>query len=95
MNLLLQLILEIIGTFVLCLTILNTQKLIPLIVAVLLIAGIFLFGNWSGGHFNTVVTGMAAFHGQIGWLEIMVFIGGQILGTSLAIWIQTQKSKLK
>lgn len=90
MGLLSEFFLEIIGTFILCITILSTQRLIPLIVAVLLIVGVFLFGNWSGGHFNTIVTGMAAFHRQIGWMEVFVFVAGQIVGTSLAVWVHNR-----
>lgn len=77
--------LEILGTFLLCNVILATNKLISLFIAILFAGAIYYLGNISGGHFNSTVTALIWFQGQINWRLIPLYLIGQLIGVIMAI----------
>jgi glycerol uptake facilitator-like aquaporin len=52
-----------------------------------LFALILVFAPWSGAHFNPVVTAALASDGEIGWRDAGAYIGAQLVGAVIGVWI--------
>lgn len=52
-----------------------------------LIALILAFGGFSGAHFNPAVTLVEALIGARPWSEVPIYVGAQILGAVVGVWI--------
>jgi glycerol uptake facilitator-like aquaporin len=52
-----------------------------------LFALILVFAPWSGAHFNPVVTAALASDGEIGWRDAAAYIGAQLVGAVIGVWI--------
>jgi aquaporin Z len=82
---------EIIGTFVFVGIILNItdsdDKLNPLIIGLGLASAIYLFGNYSGGHFNPVVSFITYLNNPKFSKELLPYVGSQLLGGVSALYL--------
>ena len=85
MNVLLQALVEFIGTFIFLFVILQQGQPIP--IAVALLAVIYAFGNISGGHFNPAVTVMMGVDQKISTKHVAIYIVAQILGGIAAVFV--------
>ena len=52
-----------------------------------LFALILVFAPWSGAHFNPVVTLALAIGGEIRWRDVLAYIGAQLVGAILGVWL--------
>jgi aquaporin Z len=48
------------------------------------LAGMYAFGSWSGGHFNPAVTIGLAVAGRFPWRGTVAYLGAQVVGGALA-----------
>jgi aquaporin Z len=92
-SLLARLIAEAFGTFLLVLGVIGTALFassntgylgIALAVGLTLVAGIYMVGHISGGHFNPAVSVGAAMAGRIAWRDVLPYIAAQIVGGLVA-----------
>jgi aquaporin Z len=88
---LLEAIVEFIGTFIFLFIILQQGQPIP--IAVGLLAAIYAFGTISGGHFNPAVTIMMGAKGGMPTTKSMVYIFSQILGGLVALLLYKNINK--
>lgn len=76
---------EVVGTFILCTTILATGEAVQIGIA--LAAAISVGSFVSGAHYNPAVTVIMLAKGRIGLEQLPVYVAGQLLGALLAmIW---------
>ena len=101
---LLNYVVEFIGTFIFLSVILNATApnssmaaVAPIAIGIALVAAIQFGGGVSGGHFNPAVSAMFAFKGDLDYKNDLVpYVGAQVLG-GYAAWmmfnyVQSQKS---
>lgn len=79
----LQALVEFLGTFLFLFVILQQGQPIP--IAVALLAVIYAFGGISGGHFNPAVTVMMGVDDKIGVADATLYIAAQVLGGIAAV----------
>ncbi|MBX3092609.1 MAG: aquaporin Z [Cryobacterium sp.] len=88
-----RLIAECFGTFLLVFGVIGTALFassntgylgIALAVGLTVVAGIYMVGNISGGHFNPAVSVGAATAGRLAWRDLAPYILSQILGGAIA-----------
>ena len=80
---LLKYIAEFLGTLFFLHMILATDSVLLIVGSLAL--SIFVFGPFSGGHFNPAVTVMMAFSNKLKWADVAPYITAQIAGGLAAI----------
>ena len=67
----------------------------PIPVAAGLLAAVYAFGKTSGGHFNSAVSVMMYFKGDLDFPSLVAYIAAQLAGAALALiwWNNTLKTK--
>lgn len=88
-----RLIAELFGTFVLVLGVIGTAMFasantgllgVALAVGIAVLGAAYAVGHISGGHFNPAVSIGAAAAGRFAWVDVLPYIGAQVLGGLLA-----------
>jgi aquaporin Z len=75
---------ELLGTFILVLSILATAN--PLYIAAAFLAAITIISKISGGHINPVVSLAMYLNGTLSMNQLLTYIPAQILGAILAFF---------
>ena len=76
---------EFIGTFFLVLTIVISGE--PLAIGAVLMVMVFAGGHISGAHYNPAVTLAVLIRGRIGLNEALIYMGSQIVGAIVSVFI--------
>lgn len=93
-NLIINSLCEFFGTFILLFSILNApNNYAPIAIGLSLTASIILFGKYSGGNFNPVVSFMMFLNNKINKVTLILYIISQLLAAVSALILFTILNK--